>query len=147
MIEKIRDDLKEALKAGNKQIVSVLRGLIAAIKNAEIAKRSTLDQQEIITVLQKESKKRTEAANLYEKAGVQERRDAELEEKVIIDNYLPQQLNDIELNKLVDEAIAELQPSGLADMGKVIGRVKDVAGSKADGSRIAVIVKASLDNK
>lgn len=144
MIDKVRNDLNQALKNGDKQVVSVLRGIIAVIQNAEIAKRTPLTDEEIINVLQKESKKRLEAAELYDKAGSAERKTAELEEKIIIDRYLPEQLSDDDLEELVDQVISELQPNSMADMGKVIGKAKEAAGSQADGSRIAQVVKRKL---
>jgi len=147
MQEQIEKDLKEALLAGDKAKVETLRGLKAAILNEAVAQNARdtgLADDQIQKILAKESKKRQEAADLYQQGGSAERASLELAEKAIIDNYLPEQMDEAEIVKLADEAIAATGAAGMQDMGKVIGAVKAKTGGAADGSVIARIVKEKL---
>lgn len=144
----IEQDLKTAMLAKDKQRVEVLRGLKSAILYEEVAKKARdtgLDEAAVLAVLAREAKRRDESARLYADAGEQARADAELAEKQIIDGYLPAQMSDEELEKIVDETIAKLGDA--AQMGQVIGAVKQAAGQSADGARIASIVKSRLQAK
>lgn len=145
--EQVEKDLKTALLAGDKQTVSVLRGLKGSILNVEIekgAREQGLPNDQVMAVLTKESKKRQESAEMYKQGGSPDRATAELEEKAIIDQYLPQQMGDDELGKIIDEAIAKTGASGPQAMGQVIGAVKQQTAGTADGGRIAALVKAKL---
>jgi uncharacterized protein YqeY len=95
-------------------------------------------------LLAKEAKKRQESADLYVQGGNQEKAEAELEEKKVIEKYLPEQLSEEEVAKLVDEAIAQTGANSLAQMGQVIGMVKGKVGAAADGALIARLVKEKL---
>jgi hypothetical protein len=142
----IDDDLKTAMLAGDKVLVTTLRGLKSAILYAELAagKRDEgLPGPEIIDVLTKEAKKRQESADLYEQGGSQERANAELKEKAVIAKYLPEQLSEEDLQKLVDEAVAQIG-NNPQKMGQIIGAVKQKAGAAADGATIAKLVKEKL---
>lgn len=145
--DRLDQDLKKALLAGDKVLATTLRGLKSVILYAEVAKgiRDTgLPDDEIIALFGKEAKKRQESADLYKQGGNNQRAEAELAEKKVIEGYLPQQLSDDELGKAVDAAIAELGASGPQAMGQVIGAVKQKVGASADGSRIAQMVKERL---
>lgn len=146
--QQIDDDLKTAMLGGDSVRVETLRGLKSVILYADVAakKRDTggVSDEEVMNLLAKEAKKRQESADLYVKGGSQERADKELTEKVIIEGYLPEQLSDEELSKLIDEAIAEKNAEGMQAMGKVIGAVKAKAGSSADGAKVAQLVKERL---
>ncbi len=145
--QKIEADLKKALLSGDKEKATLLRGLKSTILNAEIAqgaRDSGLDDDKIVELFKKEAKSRQESADLYKQGGSEERANKELSEKVIIEEYLPAQLSDEELQKMVDEAIANVGQSGPQAMGQVIGQVKQKAGVAADGSRIAAIAKERL---
>jgi|SRR5688572_23798694 len=140
-------DLKTALMAGDRTLATTLRGLKSVILYAEVAKGSReegLSDEEIIGLLSKEAKKRQESADLYKQGGNEERAQAELAEKKVINGYLPQQMSDDELKQLVEEAVTELGATSMQGMGQVIAAVKQKAGAQADGSRIAVIVKERL---
>lgn len=148
--QRIDQELKQALLAGNKTLVTTLRGLKSVILYAEVAKGSReegLSDEEILVLLAKESKKRQESADLYVQGGNQTSADAELEEKRVIDAYLPKQLSDDELATVVDAAIAETGATGPQAMGQVIGAVKQRVEGQADGGRIAVMVKERLAGK
>jgi uncharacterized protein YqeY len=145
---RIDRDLKKALLAGDKALAMTLRGLKSVILYAEVAKGSReegLGDEEIVALLSKESKKRQESADLYVKGGNDEKAAAELAEKKIIESYLPSQLSDQELSRLIDEAIAEFGDSGPSAIGKVIGSVKQKSAGQADGGRIAGLVKQRLN--
>jgi uncharacterized protein YqeY len=145
--DKIEQDLKAALLAGDKTKVTTLRGLKAVLLNVKVAegkRDSGLSDDEVLKVLSKQSKQRQESVDMYRQGGGEARAQAELDEKAIIDAYLPAQLSEAELNQLIDEAIAASGASGLQAMGQVIGQVKAKAGATADGAVIARLVKEKL---
>lgn len=146
--QKLEDDVKAAMLARDSARVETLRGLKTVVLYADVAakKRDTggISDEEIIALFAKEAKKRQESADLYVQGGSQERADKELAEKVIIEEYLPKQLTEVELAQIVDAVIAEQNADGLQAMGKVIGAVKAKVGNTADGSMIARIVKERL---
>ena len=134
--------LKQALLGHDSFTATTIRGLKSAILYAEVAahKRDEgLSDAEIQVVLAKEAKKRQESADLYVQGGRQELADSELREKALIETFLPAQISDQELTKLVDEVIAA-NPD--VQMGQLIGLVKQQAGPGADGGRIAALVRA-----
>jgi uncharacterized protein len=148
--EQIGQDLKQALLSGDKDRATTLRGLKSVILYAEVAKgvrEAGLADEEIITLLAKEAKKRQESADLFTKGGADDRAAKELAEKKIIESYLPSQLSDEELQNAVDAAISEVGAADASGMGKVIGLVKQKVGASADGSRIAQMVKERLSQK
>lgn len=145
--ERLEQDLKAALLAGDAQRVSVLRGLKSVLLNEKVAKgkrESGLTDDEVLPILSKEAKKRQESADLYKQGNDETRAAAELGEKKIIEEYLPEQLGEDEIAKLVDEAIEQTGASEQKDMGKVIGAVRAKAGAAADGAVIARLVKEKL---
>lgn len=148
MLEKrIDQDLKKALLSGDHLVVETLRGLKSALLyfKVEKGKRDTgLSEQEEVSVLQKEAKKRIDSADLYLKGGREDKAKTELEEKKVIEQYLPETMNDDELILIVDKTIRELSASDIKMMGKVMASVKEQTASRADGARIADLVKERL---
>lgn len=145
--DKIDAELKTAMLASNPERVSVLRGLKSSIFYETIAqnkKDTGLDEPEVIKVLQREAKKRAESAAIYSSNGAQEQADKELGEKAIIEEFLPVQLGAEELAAIIKRVIEQTGASGLADMGKVIGAVKQEVGGRADGAAIAAAAKQQL---
>ena len=145
--EKLNADLKASMLAGDAERLSVVRALKSVITYAEVAagaREQGLSDDEIIPLFARESKKRSESAELYVRGGAQDKADKELAEKKIIDEYLPAQLSEDELGQLVEATAAEMGVSSIADMGKLIGAVKAKAGAAADGSVIAKLVKERL---
>ena len=143
----IEADLKQAMLAGDKTLVTTLRGLKSAILYVEVAKgkrESGLSDAESIEVLTKESKKRQESAEMYLQGGSTERADAETAEKKIIDQYLPAHLSEAEITQLVADVINELGVKDKQAMGQVIGKVKERTKGAADGAVIAKIVQKRL---
>lgn len=148
MMQQIEQDLKQALLAGDKQTVETLRGLKGALLNEAIfqnARDSGLPDDQIQKVLARESKKRQEAADLYKQGGAQDKAGAELAEKAIIDKYLPEQMSQDEVAKIVGEEIAKAGSPTMQDMGKIIGAVRGRTQGQADGGLIAKLVKEKLN--
>lgn len=144
--EQIDRDLKAAMLGGDKVLAETLRGLKSAILYAELAvnkKDRGFNDDEIVGVLTKEAKKRQESAELYKQGGNAEKEQAELTEKNVIQKYLPEQMSDEELGKLVDEVITQVGKDQ-SKMGQIIGQVKQKAGPSADGGAIAKLVKEKL---
>lgn len=146
--QQIEVDLKAALLSGDKDLVSVLRGLKSAMLYEEVAKgqrENGLDDAAVIAVFQKEAKKRQDSADLYAQGGNDERRDKELAEKAIIEQYLPAEITDDELQKIIDGVIETHGPLTGQTMGVIIGQTKQAAQGKANGGRIAAAIKQRLN--
>ena len=147
MKQRLQDDVKAAMLAGDSLRLETLRGLKSVILYAEVAagkREEGLTDDEILALFSKEAKKRQESAELYIQGGAQEKADKELAEKAIIEAYLPAQLSEAELAAIIDEVLNEVKPAGLQQMGQVIGQVKSKVGNSADGSLIAKLVKEKL---
>jgi len=145
--QRIDADLKTAMLDGNKPLVTTLRTLKSAILYAEVAsgaREQGLHDKDVVALLQKESKKRHESAELFAKGGNQEKAEAELREIEVINAYLPAQLSDEELAELISKAIDEIQDSSPQAMGKIIARVKELSNGSVEGGRIAQAVKERL---
>lgn len=148
---RIRADLTAAMKARDTAVTGTLRMVLAAITTAEVAGSTAkeLDHDEVVAVLGKEVKKRHESVEIYRGAGRDELADKEAAEAEIIEKYLPAQLTDDDLAAIVASEIAAMTSSsgeapGPKQMGLVIKAVKEKAGARADGSRVAAAVKAAL---
>ena len=141
---KIQSDLKESQLARDEVKVSTLRLLLSEIKNAEITKGGELLDQDIISVIQKEVKKRKEASSAFRQGGREEQAQKEEAESKVLEGYLPLQLSDEALTKIVEDTINELGVTTIADMGKVIGAVMSKVAGQADGGLVAQLVKDRL---
>lgn len=145
--QEIEQDLKQSMLSGDKTLTETLRGLKSAILYAEVAKGKKdtgLEDPEIIDVLSKEAKKRQESADLYRQGGNEAKAQAELTEKEVIQKYLPEQMSEDEIKKLVDEVVTGLGEVSPQMMGQIIGQVKQKAGASADGAIIARLVREKL---
>jgi len=148
--EQLQQDVKAAMIARDTLRTDVLKGIKSAILYVEVAanKRDEgLGEDEILAVFKKESKKRQESADMYITGGRAELAEKELAEKVIIDAYLPAQLDEAAVDKMIDEAIATLgiETPSKQDMGKLIGAVKAKAGAEVDGSMLARLVSGRIN--
>lgn len=148
-LEKINNDFKTALKSGDSEKVGVLRMIIAAIHNKEIEKRgkgqeSELIDDEVMDVVVKEAKKRKESIDVYKQGNREDLAQKELKELEIIQTYLPKQLSEQELEKIIDEAIKTTGASTVKDLGKVMGLVSKETKGSADSGLISNIVKKKL---
>jgi uncharacterized protein YqeY len=147
MQDKIEQDLKQALLSRDKPKTETLRNLKSSLLNEAIAqgtRDSGLSDEQIQKILARESKKRQEAADLYQKGGAPDRASAELAEKSIIDAYLPEQLGEEAVAKVVDEEVAKAGSPDMQQMGQIIGAVRGRLGGRADGALIAKLVKDKL---
>jgi len=147
--EKITEQFNIALKSKNKTSVSTFRLILAAIKERDIANRSSgkkeeVKDPEIIKVLRKMKKQRQESVDLYRKAGRQELLEVEEEEIKIVDTFLPKQLNEEETKKICKEVIESLGVSNIKDMGKIMGSLKKKYSDSIDFSKVNTIVKGLL---
>jgi len=133
----------EAMKAHDETLVSTLRLLLSAFNYEKIEKQRDLSDEEELVVIRREAKKRKESAEMYRNAGAEDRAKKEEAELAILAEYLPPEMSDEDLAKLVEEAISQLKPTSMADMGKVIGFVKAKA-PNADGGKVAQMVRLKL---
>jgi uncharacterized protein YqeY len=148
--EKINEQFKIALKSKNKTLVSTLRLVLAAIKERDIAIRTSenkevVKDEEIIKVLRRMKKQRHESADLYKKGGRQELLEAEESEIKIIDTFLPKQLSEEETKKICKNAIESLGATSIKDMGKIMGSLKQKYSGLIDFSKANTIVKDMLN--
>ena len=148
--EKINEQFYTAQKNKNKTLVSTLRLILAAIKERDIANRSSsnkkeVEDSEIIKTLRKMKKQRQDSAELYQKGGRQELLEAENEEIKIIETFLPKQLGEEETKKICEEVIKSLGASSIKDMGKIMGALKQKYADVIDFSKVNIIVKSLLN--
>lgn len=145
--ERLRAELTEAIRSRDEITSSTIRMVLTAITNEEVAGKEArvLSDDEVITVLSREAKKRREAADAFETAGRADRAELEKAEGVVIAKYLPAQLNLDDIKRMIADAIASTGAAGSADMGKVMGAVKPLIAGKADGSVVSTLVKEALN--
>jgi uncharacterized protein len=147
MREKITQDLKVAMKAGERAKVDALRLINAALKDKDIEARGagkTLTEDDILALLQKMIKSRQESLEIYEKAGRADLADKEKGEIAVISAYLPQQLSQAEVAEAVKAAIAEVGAASIKDMGKVVATLKAKYTGRMDFAKASAAVKAAL---
>jgi uncharacterized protein len=144
--ERLRADMTTAMKARESEKVSTLRMVLTEVTNAEVSGKSAreLTDDEVLAVLDKEAKKRREAADAYAEAGRAELAEKERAEEQIIAAYLPAQLSDAEIASIVQAAVTETGASGMKDMGNVMKLVQPQTKGRADGSRVAAEVRSQL---
>ncbi|MFK8082076.1 MAG: GatB/YqeY domain-containing protein [Granulosicoccus sp.] len=143
--QRILDDIKTAMKAGDKPRLAILRLMSAAIKQREVDERIELDEDNVILILDKMLKQRRESIAQYSKAGRDDLVAVEQTESELIQTYLPAQLSDSEISQIVDAAVTESGASSVKDMGKVMGLVKPRMQGRADMSSVSKIIKAKLN--
>ena len=144
--EKLQADLTDAIRSRNEVVSGTVRMLLAAITNEEVAGKAAkvLTDAEIITVLSREAKKRREAVEAYTQAKRDDLASKEKAEAEVIANYLPEQLSEDEIKKLIADAIAETDAKGPAGMGLVMKVLQPKIAGKADGGLVSGLVKAAL---
>ena len=145
--ETLQADLTEAIRSSDKLVSGTIRMVLTAITNEEVSGKEArvLTDDEIITVLSREAKKRREAAEAFADAGRPDKAELEKSEGEVITAYLPAQLSDAELEALIADAIAKSGAAGPQDMGKVMGILKPQIAGKADGGKVSAAVKAALN--
>ncbi|MEO1202307.1 MAG: GatB/YqeY domain-containing protein [Pseudomonadota bacterium] len=141
----ILDDIKTAMKSGDKARLGVLRMVSAAIKQIEVDERRELSEADVLAVVDKMVKQRRESIRQFRDGGRDDLADRELAEIAVIDRYLPEALDDAELDALIDTAIAETGAQSKRDMGRVMNLLRERAQGRADMATVSARVKARLD--
>ncbi|MEQ8206162.1 MAG: GatB/YqeY domain-containing protein [Woeseia sp.] len=142
--ERIQNDMKLAMKAGDKHRLKVVRMILAAIKQIEIDQRIELDDPAVNGVLIKMVKQRRDSVTQFTAGDRQDLADIELAEIAVLEDYMPEALSEAELDTLIDKAIADTGADGMRDMGKVMAIVKAEAEGRADMGKVSGRVKARL---
>jgi len=141
---RLTDDMKAAMKSGDKHSLGVIRLINAAIKQREVDERIELDDTAVIAVLDKMVKQRRDSVSQYEAANREDLAQVEREEIVVIERYVPAKMGEAEILAAIDAAIAETGATGPADMGKLMGPLKTKLAGQADMGQVSVLVKKRL---
>ncbi|PTL40552.1 GatB/YqeY domain-containing protein [Alkalicoccus saliphilus] len=144
ILDKLNQDMKEAMRAKEKQRLTVIRSVKSSVQNEAINAGHELSDEEVLTVLNREMKQRRESLQEFEKAGREDLVDKIQQEISILADYMPEQLSDKELQAVVDETIAETGASSKADMSRVMGAVMPKVKGRADGTAVRSLVQQSL---
>ncbi len=144
LIEELEDDLREAMRERDGDLRDVLRLILNALRNAEKELQRPLTEEEELQVLQRERKKRVEAAEAFRNAGREEQAEDEEYELDVLEDYMPEPLSEDEIEEIVDDAIAENGATSLADLGRVMADVMPQIAGRADGSTVSQIVREKL---
>lgn len=142
--QRLTDDMKAAMKSGEKDRLGVIRLINAAIKQREVDDRVTLDDSQILATLEKMLKQRKDSLSQYEAAGREDLAAVERYEMTVLQAYLPAQLSEAEVLAIIDAAVTEAAATGPKDMGKVIGLVKPKVAGRADMGALSELVKRKL---
>jgi len=142
--ERITEDMKAAMRASEKERLSTIRMVQAAIKQREVDERIVLDDAQVVAVLEKMVKQRKESVAQFEQGGRTDLADKEKAEIALLQAYLPVQLSEAEVDALIREAIAATGAASVKDMGKVMGAVKSRAAGRADMGAVSARIKAAL---
>lgn len=144
MINQIDVDFKSALKNKEVEKLSTLRLLKSAIKNYEIEQKNEANDNDVIKIIQREIKQRKDSIESYSSSGRQELADKEKKEVEILQKYMPEQLSNEDLEKIITAAISETKATSLVDMGKVMGKTMSQIAGRADGGQVSAKVKELL---
>ena len=142
--QRIPDDMKSAMKSGDKRKLGVIRLLMAAIKQREVDERVELDDEQILVVLDKMVKQRRDSIEQYEKAGRDELAEQEKFEIEVLKDYLPEALSEEEITDLIKQAMADSGAESMRDMGKVMGQLKPKLQGRADIGAVSAKIKQLL---
>ena len=143
-VKKLDAEIIEAMKEKNTIKLNTLRGVKAAMKQQNIDHKKEINDELLIDVVSKEIKTRNESIKEFEKGNRTDLIDKTNEEISFLNNYLPEQLSDDELNSIIDKVFAEVNPTGMSDMGKVMGKVTPLVKGKADMGKVSSIIKSKL---
>jgi len=142
----LKDAMKEAMRAKDKQRLSAIRLVQAEIKRVEVDERIDIDDARVLAILDKMVKQRRDSITQYEAAGRQELADIEIAEINVIQDFLPTALTDAEIAELVQSAISQTGAASMADMGKVMGILRPQVQGRADTGAVSGLVKAALNS-
>ena len=144
LITTIEDEIKEAMKARDAERRDALRLIVNALKGSEKELQRPLSDDEELQVLQRERKKRVEAADAFRLGGREEQAAAEERELAILEEFMPEPLSEEEIEEIIDDAIAEVGATSMADLGRVMADVMPQVAGRADGSSVSQIVREKL---
>lgn len=144
LLDRIKDDMKTAMKAGDKARLAVIRLILAATKQVEVDERISLDDERVILVLDKMLKQRRESIRQYSEAGRNDLAEAEQAEIVVIQDFMPQALSEAEIDDMIQRAVRETGAESAKDMGKVMALLKAQMQGRADMSVVSAKIKAVL---
>ncbi|BFI97403.1 MAG: GatB/YqeY domain-containing protein [Rhodanobacter sp.] len=142
--QQLTDDMKAAMRGGDKHRLGVIRLILAAVKQREVDERIELDDAQTLAVLEKMLKQRKDSVSQYVAGHREDLAEVERAEMAVIETYLPAQLDDAELDALIAEAIAATGAGSPRDMGKVVAAVKEKAAGRADIGKVSALIKAKL---
>jgi uncharacterized protein YqeY len=143
-IETIEEEIKEAMKARDAERRDALRLIVNALKNSEKELQRPLSEDEELQVLQRERKRRVEAAEAFRAGGREEQAEAEERELAILEEFMPAPLGEDEIEEIVDDVIAEVGATSMADLGRVMADVMPQIAGRADGSVVSQLVREKL---
>ena len=143
----INEDLIKNMKAKEAFKVKVLRGINAAIKQVEVDTKKEVSEEQVLTILQKQIKQRKESLSIYKENNRKDLADIEEQELVILEAYLPKQIDEETLTLIIKSTIDSLEATSMKDMGKVMKALKEDIAGKADPSKVSAIVKRQLTSK
>jgi uncharacterized protein YqeY len=144
--QKITDDMKAAMRSGDTKQRDTIRLLQAAIKQREVDERIVLDDVAVITVIERMLKQRRDSIAQYEAAQRNDLAEKEKDEVIVLNVYMPQALNDSEINMLIAEAISIIDAKGMQDMGKVMAWLKPKLAGRADMAKVSALIKAKISD-
>ena len=143
--EKLLSDMKKAMKSKDSLKLGTIRSVIAAVKNQEIDLRKDLDEEDVLTIVSREVKKRKEAASLYKKGRRPELEDKEIQEMKILQTYLPEQVSEEDLRQRIQQVIEETGAEGMKDFGKIMKTLVPEFKGKADNALIKELASEFLN--
>jgi uncharacterized protein YqeY len=143
-IVEMEGEIKEAMKARDAERRDALRLIVNALKSSEKELQRPLSDDEELQVLQRERKRRIEAAEAFRTGGHEDRAEAEERELAILEEFMPEPLSEDEIEEIVDDAIAEVGATSMADLGRVMADVMPQIAGRADGSQVSQIVREKL---
>ena len=144
LIERLEDELKAAMAAREAERRDTLRLILASLRSAEKELQRPLHDDEELQVLQRERKKRAEAADAFREAGRSEQAEGEERELAVLEEFMPEPLSEDELEEIVDDAIAEVGATSMRDIGRVMADVMPQVAGRADGSAVSQLVREKL---
>jgi uncharacterized protein len=144
LIARIEDELKDAMRARDSERAGTLRLTLSALRASEKELQRPLSEAEELQVLQRERKRRHEAATAFRDAGRDEQAEAEMRELAVLESFMPEPIDEEELERIVDDAIAETGATSLRDLGRVMADVMPQVAGRADGSSVSSLVREKL---
>lgn len=144
MRERILNDLKEAMKLQDKERLQVIRMVKGAIQMEELNTKRELNDDEVITIIAKQIKTRKESIVEFEKGARHDLIEKTESEIKLLEEYMPEQLSEEEVNEIIDKVFSEVNPTGMSDMGKLMGKLNPLLKGKADMGLVSSIVKNKL---